>query len=37
MRGLHEQGVSLVVQPEFEASLEVARQALMRLDLAMES
>ncbi len=33
MQGLHEQGVSLVVQPEFEASLEFARQALLRLDV----
>ena len=36
MRGLHAQGVSLVVQPEFEASLEVARQALMHLDVPMD-
>ena len=35
-RGLHDQGVSLVVQPEFEASLEVARQALMHLDVPMD-
>lgn len=36
MRGLHDQGVSLVVQPEFEASLEVARQALLHLDVPMD-
>ncbi len=33
MQGLHDQGVALVVQPEFEASLEVARQALLHLDV----
>jgi monovalent cation:H+ antiporter-2, CPA2 family len=33
MKGLHNRGVSLVVQPEFEASLEVARQALLHLDV----
>jgi len=36
MKGLHVQGVSLVVQPEFEASLEVARQALLHLDVPMD-
>jgi CPA2 family monovalent cation:H+ antiporter-2 len=36
MQGLHDQGVSLVVQPEFEASLEVARQALLHLDVPMD-
>ena len=34
--GLHDQGVSLVVQPEFEASLEIARQALLHLDVPMD-
>lgn len=33
MQGLHELGVSLVIQPEFEASLEFARQALLYLDI----
>lgn len=33
MQGLHEQGASLVVQPEFEASLEFARQALLHLNV----
>jgi monovalent cation:H+ antiporter-2, CPA2 family len=36
MQGLHDLGVSLVVQPEFEASLEVARQALLHLDVPMD-
>jgi monovalent cation:H+ antiporter-2, CPA2 family len=36
MKGLHDQGVSLVVQPEFEASLEVARQALLHIDVPMD-
>ena len=36
MQGLHDQGVALVVQPEFEASLEVARQALLHLDVPMD-
>ena len=30
---LHEHGVQEVVQPEFEASLEMARQALLHLDI----
>jgi len=33
MQGLHNLGVSLVIQPEFEASLEFARQALLHLDV----
>ncbi len=37
MQGLHDQGVSLVVQPEFEASLEVARQALLHLNVPMDA
>jgi CPA2 family monovalent cation:H+ antiporter-2 len=36
MQGLHDLGVSVVVQPEFEASLEVARQALLHLDVPMD-
>lgn len=32
MRALHEQGVYEVVQPEFEAGLEITRQALLHLD-----
>ncbi|MFZ5447169.1 MAG: cation:proton antiporter [Thermodesulfobacteriota bacterium] len=33
MRALYEQGASLVVQPEFEAGLEMTRQALLHLHL----
>jgi CPA2 family monovalent cation:H+ antiporter-2 len=33
MQGLHDQGVFHLVQPEFEASLEFARQALLHLDI----
>ncbi|MFA5182907.1 MAG: cation:proton antiporter [Syntrophales bacterium] len=33
MQVLHDLGVSLVIQPEFEASLEFARQALLYLDI----
>lgn len=36
MKDLHAQGVALVVQPEFEASLEFARQALLSLDIPIE-
>ena len=36
MKGLHARGVALVVQPEFEASLEFARQALLNLDIPVE-
>ena len=36
MKGLHHQGVSLVIQPEFEASLEFARQALLHLDVPID-
>jgi CPA2 family monovalent cation:H+ antiporter-2 len=36
MKDLHDQGVALVVQPEFEASLEFARQALLNLDVPIE-
>ncbi len=36
MKGLRDQGVALVVQPEFEASLEFARQALLNLDIPVE-
>jgi len=34
MRGFHELGVYEVVQPEFEAGLEITRQALVHLDVA---
>ncbi|MDQ1277705.1 MAG: monovalent cation:H+ antiporter-2, family [Thermodesulfobacteriota bacterium] len=33
MQVLHDLGVSLVIQPEFEASLEFARQALLHLGI----
>lgn len=36
MQGLHDLGVSMVIQPEFEASLEFARQALVYLDVPEE-
>ncbi len=36
MLGLHQLGVSLVIQPEFEASLEFARQALIYLEVPEE-
>lgn len=36
MKGLRDQGVALVVQPEFEASLEFARQALLNLHIPVE-
>ena len=36
MKDLHDQGVALVIQPEFEASLEFARQALLNLDVPIE-
>ncbi len=36
MKNLHAQGVALVVQPEFEASLEFARQALLNLNIPVE-
>jgi CPA2 family monovalent cation:H+ antiporter-2 len=36
MQELHDQGVSHVVQPEFEASLEFARQALLHLDIPID-
>lgn len=34
MQALHEHGVYEVVQPEFEASLEITRQALLHLNIA---
>ena len=36
MEGTARSGVALVVQPEFEASLEFARQALLHLDVPMD-
>jgi len=36
MQVLHDLGVSLVIQPEFEASLEFARQSLLQLDISHE-
>ena len=36
MHVLHDLGVSLVIQPEFEASLEFARQALLHLDIPID-
>jgi CPA2 family monovalent cation:H+ antiporter-2 len=36
MKALHDLGVALVVQPEFEASLEFARRALLNLDVPIE-
>jgi CPA2 family monovalent cation:H+ antiporter-2 len=36
MQGLHDEGVSHVVQPEFEAGLEFARQALLHLDIPVD-
>jgi CPA2 family monovalent cation:H+ antiporter-2 len=36
MQILHDLGVSLVIQPEFEASLEFARQALLHLDIPID-
>ncbi|MEZ4712306.1 MAG: cation:proton antiporter [Caldilineaceae bacterium] len=34
MEALHKQGVYEIVQPEFEAGLEITRQALLHLDIA---
>ncbi|MCK9392165.1 MAG: NAD-binding protein, partial [Syntrophales bacterium] len=36
MQVLHDLGVSLVIQPEFEASLEFARQALLHLGIPID-
>ena len=36
MKELHDQGVFEAVQPEFEASLEITRQALMHLDVPID-
>jgi monovalent cation:H+ antiporter-2, CPA2 family len=36
MQGLHDRGVMHVVQPEFEASLEIAHQALFHLGVPIE-
>jgi len=36
MQGLHNEGVSHVVQPEFEAGLEFARQALLHIDIPID-
>ncbi len=37
MKSLYENGVSMVVQPEMEAGLSIARQALFHLDVPMEA
>ena len=36
MQGLHDEGVFHIVQPEFEAGLEFARQALLHLDIPVD-
>jgi len=35
MASLHEEGVDIVVQPQFEAGLQITRQALLRLGLSV--
>ena len=37
MKALYDSGVSMVVQPEMEAGLSIARQALFHLDVPMEA